>query len=349
MKKITPFLIPSPRPGRGGSHNGYAAIPEGHPLWGVDYTLAMGRLPQPDDGSYIQELTYSGRFSDLNTRGLRIQCRLDGNLWVFGFDTLHSWNTAAEDEPWCQAEAEKLAAVLEKARALPVDDDEDECWDEEHIVFTGEDVPAPIPTERYRLPSVEGHLFACYLTGQAEALFGFDIPCHVAGTIEAEKATQPCTVIDKQGCRLPATLFIEQRYGSIGPSDGNPLGVSPRGYIVLDTDDERTKYHKGKQEDRAKEWADKVRAILSYVKYALTDLRRRGVAPAGSERLINELSDYSLPLKQLLTIEDMQGEIRQWRDDHDCPADKDDHDTCTCNEFDQVLDGLDRLTKLINR
>jgi len=122
--KITPFLIPSPTPGRGGSHNGYAAIPQGHPLWGVDYTLAMQRLPRPDDGSYIQELTYSGRFSDLQTRGFRwLEIPVDlarEDTWVFGFDTLHSWNTSAQDEPWCWAEAEKLAAVLEKARALPV-------------------------------------------------------------------------------------------------------------------------------------------------------------------------------------------------------------------------------------
>jgi len=210
------------------------------------------------------------------------------------------------------------------------------------LIFTGEDVPlttAPIPTSPHHLPKqVFGWMFACYLTGQANHLFGFDIPRHVAGTVDVRKRTQPCIVIDKQGNELPATLFIEQRYGSTSPSNDNPLGVLPTGYIVLDTDSERLGYHKGK--DKAEEQADKDRAALSYTQHTLSDMRRRGVAPAGSGRLINELSDYSIPLKQLLTIEDMQGEIRQWRDDHDCPADKDDHDPCTCNEFDQVLDGL---------
>ena len=216
-------------------------------------------------------------------------------------------------------------------------------------VFTGEDAPlttAPIPSNPHLLPKqVFGWLFACYLTGEAQHLFGFDIPRHVAGAIDVRKRTQPCIVIDKQGNELPATLFIEQRYGSTSSDDSNPLGVLPTGYIVLDTDSERLGYHKGK--DKAEEQADKDRAALSYTQHTLSDMRRRGVAPTYAEPLLNELSGWSPGLTRLLFIEETQKILRQWRDDHDCPADRDDHDVCTCNEFDQVLDGLDNLTKLI--
>jgi len=161
------------------------------------------------------------------------------------------------------------------------------------LIFTGEDVPlttAPIPSNPHHLPEqVFGWMFACYLTGQANHLFGFDIPRHVAGAVDVRKRTQPCTVIDKQGDELPATLFIEQNYGRTSSDDSNPLGVLPTGYIVLDTDEERTKYHKGKQEEKAEEQADKDRAALSYTQDTLIDLQRRGVAPRHAERLINEL------------------------------------------------------------
>lgn len=207
------------------------------------------------------------------------------------------------------------------------------------IKFTGEGVPlttAPIPTCQHDLPrEVFGQLFACYLTGQAESLFGFDIPRHVSGTIEVRERTQPCIVIDEQGNELPATLFIEKRYGSIAPDNLNPLGISPRGYIVLNTDEERLAYHKGTDEA-----ANRDKAVLAYVRHALTGMRRRGVAPAGSGQLINELSDYSGPLKQLLYIEEMQAVLRQWRDNHDCPA---------CGEFDHAIDGLEKLIPLLNK
>lgn len=207
------------------------------------------------------------------------------------------------------------------------------------IIFTGEGVPltkAPIPTCQHDLPKqVFGCLFVCYLTGRAEQLFGFDIARHVAGTIDVRETAQPCSVIDPAGIIEPATLFIQQRYGSISPDNSNPLGTSPRGYIVLNTDEERLAYHKGT--DGA---ANRDKAVLAYVRHALTGMRRRGVAPAGSGQLINELSDYSGPLKQLLYIEEMQAVLRQWRDN--CPA-------YACGEFDHAIDGLEKLIPLLNK
>lgn len=86
--ELIAFALQSPLPGMGGWGNGYVAIPEGHPCFGMEYDSI--------DVSVHCGLTFSGKDK------LKGQPEETKGMWVVGFDTLHAGDSM---EAWPDKES----------------------------------------------------------------------------------------------------------------------------------------------------------------------------------------------------------------------------------------------------
>ena len=89
--------------------NGYALISSDHP-W-------SGRHADYIEHSFLQELTFSGTFSQKGLKDAGFEKEIYKNAdkyWVFGFDTLHTYNSPINNKDWVRREAIELADVLRK-------------------------------------------------------------------------------------------------------------------------------------------------------------------------------------------------------------------------------------------
>lgn len=88
--KAVGFILPTPNYGINcGTHNGYAAVPPGHPYYGLNYDDLNGKPINVHCG-----LTYSDKVGDLAYLPgfLMVKGELPdefSNWWCFGFDTCH--------------------------------------------------------------------------------------------------------------------------------------------------------------------------------------------------------------------------------------------------------------------
>tara|TARA_R110000744_G_scaffold33879_5_gene79360 strand:- start:759 stop:1448 length:690 start_codon:yes stop_codon:yes gene_type:complete len=89
--------------------NGYVIISSEHP-W-------SGRDADHIEHSSLQEITFSGTFSQEGLKDAGFEKEIYENAdqyWVFGFDTLHSYNSSINDENWVREQAIELADALQK-------------------------------------------------------------------------------------------------------------------------------------------------------------------------------------------------------------------------------------------
>lgn len=102
--ELIAFVIPTHMPGYGGWGNGYVALPEGHPCFGLDYDQIHDRF----DIDVHYGLTYSDKANEYNPEEVQ-------GMWVVGFDTLHSGDDMSKwpDEESVMREAERLKEQLE--------------------------------------------------------------------------------------------------------------------------------------------------------------------------------------------------------------------------------------------
>lgn len=91
--------------------NGYVIISSDHPCCGFNEDMVA------IDG-FHHEITFAGTYS---AEGL-INAGIDSSIandsdqyWVFGFDTLHSYNNSSHDKVWVRDQAIKLESALQKA------------------------------------------------------------------------------------------------------------------------------------------------------------------------------------------------------------------------------------------
>ena len=94
---------------RGSWGNGYVLISSDHPWSGRDADYI--------EHSSLQELTFSGTFSQEGLQEAGFEKEIYENVdkyWVFGFDTLHIYNSSINDEDWVRKEAIELASELNK-------------------------------------------------------------------------------------------------------------------------------------------------------------------------------------------------------------------------------------------
>jgi hypothetical protein len=94
---------------RGSWGNGYVLISSDHP-W-------SGRDADHIKHSSLQEITFSGTFSQEGLKEAGFEKEIYENAdqyWVFGFDTLHIYNSPINNEDWVKREANELADVLRK-------------------------------------------------------------------------------------------------------------------------------------------------------------------------------------------------------------------------------------------
>ena len=82
--KLIAFTLPTPpySAGMGGPANGYVAIPEGHPCFGMDY----GSIHDKYSISVHYGLTWSRLQDDKGLTGAPDEVK---GMWIVGFDTLH--------------------------------------------------------------------------------------------------------------------------------------------------------------------------------------------------------------------------------------------------------------------
>jgi hypothetical protein len=88
--------------------NGYVAIPEGHPCYGLDYDDVHVQYPN------VIDVNGGLTFASIATTDFWPE-KPEGNWWVVGFDTCHSWDTL---DMWptheiVMMEANKLKEQLE--------------------------------------------------------------------------------------------------------------------------------------------------------------------------------------------------------------------------------------------
>ena len=107
------FIVEHPekwmKDARGSWGNGYVLISSDHP-W-------SGRDAYHIEHSSLQELTFSGTFSQegLKDAGFEKEIYEDADqYWVFGFDTLHSYNSSVNDKNWVEEQAIELEEVIRK-------------------------------------------------------------------------------------------------------------------------------------------------------------------------------------------------------------------------------------------
>tara|TARA_R110002020_G_scaffold373875_1_gene585325 strand:+ start:1287 stop:2000 length:714 start_codon:yes stop_codon:yes gene_type:complete len=95
---------------RGSWGNGYILISSDHPWSGKDaYHF---------EHTSSQEITFSGTFSEQHLKDAGFEKEIYENAdkyWVFGFDTLHIYNSSVNNKDWVGAEAVQLAADFKKA------------------------------------------------------------------------------------------------------------------------------------------------------------------------------------------------------------------------------------------
>lgn len=94
---------------RGSWGNGYVLISSDHPWSGkeADYL----------EHTSMQEITFSGVFGKAGLEEAGFEKEIYENAdkyWVFGFDTMHSYNSSTNDKDWVGAEAIKLASDFKK-------------------------------------------------------------------------------------------------------------------------------------------------------------------------------------------------------------------------------------------
>jgi len=105
--EIIPFCLPVPiHATYGGKFNGYCAIPKGHPCFALEY----GEIYNKYDIDIHGGLTYLAIGTDLRNAPEKVK-----EMWIVGFDTLHSgdegrWQTEQE----VMVEVKRLKLQLEK-------------------------------------------------------------------------------------------------------------------------------------------------------------------------------------------------------------------------------------------
>ena len=95
-----------------GYANGYVAVPEGHPLYGVSYSEVdldiHGGLTFAEKSSVVHAC-----FDEVNIEYL--DGELPNGYWVFGFDTMHYLDNIENcPREWCVAETNRLKRQLEE-------------------------------------------------------------------------------------------------------------------------------------------------------------------------------------------------------------------------------------------
>jgi hypothetical protein len=96
--------------GHGGTHNGYAVIPEGHDLHGMHYDQLNAAVDVHGG------LTFSDQVEHLTWPELA--CAPAGG-WVVGFDTKHSFSDSRVwDADKVTHEAQRLKAQLDRLRVI---------------------------------------------------------------------------------------------------------------------------------------------------------------------------------------------------------------------------------------
>ena len=109
--KIKGFIIENDRTilRNGGFANGYVVIPEGHPLWGLDYNS------EEIEGLNVHGgITFSQKADEKMVNHILWGKDLDEEdlgSWVIGFDTRHTGDTL---ERWPQVKVEKEVVKLMK-------------------------------------------------------------------------------------------------------------------------------------------------------------------------------------------------------------------------------------------
>tara|TARA_R110002020_G_scaffold165581_1_gene353053 strand:- start:4687 stop:5445 length:759 start_codon:yes stop_codon:yes gene_type:complete len=91
--------------------NGYVIISSDHPYCGFSEDMVA------IDG-FHQEITFAGTYSADGLFNAGIKPSIAGDFdqyWVFGFDTLHSYNNSSHDKVWVRDQAIKLESALQKA------------------------------------------------------------------------------------------------------------------------------------------------------------------------------------------------------------------------------------------
>jgi hypothetical protein len=109
------FIVEHPKKwmkdSRGSWGNGYVIISSDHPCCGLSEEMVA------IDG-FHQEITFAGTYSaeGLFNAGIDSSIADDSDqYWVFGFDTLHSYNNSSHDKVWVRDQAIKLESALQKA------------------------------------------------------------------------------------------------------------------------------------------------------------------------------------------------------------------------------------------
>ena len=108
------FIVEHPekwmKDSRGSWGNGYVIISSDHPCCGFSEQMVA------IDG-FHQEITFAGTYSAEGLFNAGIDPSIaDGSdqYWVFGFDTLHSYNNSSHDKVWVRDQAIKLESALQK-------------------------------------------------------------------------------------------------------------------------------------------------------------------------------------------------------------------------------------------
>jgi hypothetical protein len=108
--KIKGFLVENDQTWfDGGFANGYVVIPQGHPLWGLDYTTELVEGLNVHGG-----ITFSEKVDEdmVNHEKFGVDLTMeDLGSWVIGFDTRHSGDTLKR---WPQVKVEKEVIKLLK-------------------------------------------------------------------------------------------------------------------------------------------------------------------------------------------------------------------------------------------
>jgi hypothetical protein len=89
--------------------NGYVALPEGHPCFGLDYTDIHEKYDIEVNGG----LTFACHSDSLKDGAF--ENFPEGNWWVVGFDTAHSWDSIAmwPTKESVEFETKRLVSQLE--------------------------------------------------------------------------------------------------------------------------------------------------------------------------------------------------------------------------------------------
>ncbi|MDW0189352.1 MAG: hypothetical protein QOA70_06845 [Nitrososphaeraceae archaeon] len=109
--ELISFALLSPLSGRGGWGNGYVAIPQGHPCFGMDYDTIHENYSIDVNGG----LTFSAE-------DIQGQPESTKGMWIVGFDTLHYGDTPSRwpNKESVMAEANSLLQQLNEINQKPL-------------------------------------------------------------------------------------------------------------------------------------------------------------------------------------------------------------------------------------